>query len=232
MGRRIAAALLAVLALGLMLPTGSTVPLSAKESGKTKRIALTFDDGPSAGYTAEILDILREYDVKATFFVIGKNVEAHPDLLRRTVSEGHEIGNHTFHHSRIAKMDKNTLKEEILACKRAVMEACGKSPRLFRPPEGVCSETLKAVCEELDMTIVLWSVDTRDWAHTPECEIVENVRCNTHNGSIILMHDFIGKKSPTPRVLRIIIPMLRELGYEFVTVSQLLEAGRSVGGSP
>ena len=225
-------ALLAALRMPLSAGAQAQVVYRYAARDGRPRIALTFDDGPHPAYTPQILDILKEFDVSATFFAVGENVEYYPELAARIEREGHEIGNHTFHHSRIAKMDKNTLKEEILACKRAVMEACGKSPRLFRPPEGVCSETLKAVCEELDMTIVLWSVDTRDWAHTPECEIVENVRCNTHNGSIILMHDFIGKKSPTPRVLRIIIPMLRELGYEFVTVSQLLEAGRSVGGAP
>jgi peptidoglycan/xylan/chitin deacetylase (PgdA/CDA1 family) len=98
----------------------------------------------------------------------------------------------------------------------------GEKIRFFRPPEGVCTEAVKSYCEQNGMTIVLWSVDTRDWAHTPVGEICENVRKNAKNGSIILMHDFIGKNSPTPAALRRIIPMLQELGYEFVTVSQLL----------
>ncbi|MBR6727393.1 MAG: polysaccharide deacetylase family protein [Clostridia bacterium] len=188
------------------------------------RIALTFDDGPHPKYTPQILDILAEYGIPATFFAVGENVAAYPEIVARICREGHELGDHTYHHRRVSKMDEDALRQEILACKDAIREQTGVAPRLFRPPEGVCDPTLKRICEELDMTIILWSVDTRDWAHTPQRDMIENVRSNTKNGSIILMHDFIGQKSPTPAALKRIIPMLLELGYEFVTVSQLLEA--------
>lgn len=190
--------------------------------GDRPRIALTFDDGPHPRYTPTILNILSQNGVKATFFVVGENAEYHPDLIERIAREGHELGNHTFDHCRVAKMDDEALKADILRCNETIAAITGTSPRLFRPPEGVCNDAVKAICTEADMTIVMWSVDTRDWAHTPIDEICQNVRQNTKNGSIILMHDFIGKNSPTPSALRRLLPMLRGLGYEFVTVSQLL----------
>ena len=186
------------------------------------RIALTFDDGPHPRYTPEILDILKEYGVSATFFSVGSNAENHPHLIRRIRDEGHELGNHTHNHLHVAKLSKEELCVDIESAQR-VLEELGASPiRLFRPPEGVCTEDLKSYCEQKGMTIVLWSVDTRDWAHTPVQEICENVKANVRDGSIILMHDFIGKNSPTPAALRRILPMLQEFGYEFVTVSTLL----------
>lgn len=186
------------------------------------RVALTFDDGPHPLYTAQILDILKEYDVKATFFCVGSNAELYPELIQREISEGHEVANHTYNHYHVSKLSGDELCKDILCCSQALERLSGRKIRLFRPPEGVCNETLKEICEEVGMTIVLWSVDTRDWAHTPPHEICHNIKTNVRNGSIILMHDFIGKNSPTPNALRQVIPMLRELGYEMVTVSQLV----------
>ena len=195
---------------------------SASKTGNA-RVALTFDDGPHPRYTALILDILREYGVVATFFTVGVNVETYPKLIERAVAEGHEIGNHTYNHYHVPKLSDEALYQDIEACSNAVERVTGERPRLFRPPEGVCSDAVKSYCEREGMTIVMWSVDTRDWAHTPINEIYRNIRTNVKNGSIILMHDFIGKNSPTPQALRQVIPMLLELGYEFVTVSELLD---------
>ena len=194
---------------------------SASKNGRA-RVALTFDDGPHPRYTPKVLDILKEYGVPATFFCVGTNVETYPDLVRRAVEEGHEIGNHTYNHYHVAKLTDEALYEDITACGDALAKITGAHPRFFRPPEGVCSEAVKSYCDKEGMAIVMWSVDTRDWAHTPVKEIYQNVRKNAKNGSIILMHDFIGKNSPTHDALRCVIPMLLELGYEFVTVSQLL----------
>ena len=221
MGRRIAATLLAVLALGLMLPTGSTVPLSAKENGKTKRIALTFDDGPSAGYTAEILDILREYDVKATFFVIGKNVEAHPDLLRRTVSEGHEIGNHTYSHPHLKTIDEAKLAKEVARSATILREVAGIRTSLFRPPEGIITPAVTAAAEKGGYRTVLWSIDTMDWALNPAPKIVQTIKREASDGDIVLFHDWVAGDSPTPAALRQIIPWLKDAGFTFVKVSEL-----------
>ena len=186
------------------------------------RIALTFDDGPHPKYTPQILDILKEYGIKATFFCVGTNVELYPALVERIAAEGHELGNHTHHHNHVLKMSTADLRTDIGACSEALERTIGRPTRFFRPPEGVCNDAVKKICSELGMTVVMWSVDTRDWAHPTVAEICKNVRTNTRNGSIILMHDFIGKNSPTPEALRQIIPMLQALGFEFVTVSQLL----------
>ncbi len=208
----------------LAMPVAAAPRIVYRYAGNTEgqRIALTFDDGPHPRYTAEILDILKEYNVKATFFCVGSNAESYPELIRREIAEGHEVANHTYNHYHVCKLSGSELESDIFACNDTLQRITGRRVRLFRPPEGVCSEDVKSICDKSDMTIVLWSVDTRDWAHTPLEEMLCNVKSNVRNGSIILMHDFIGKNSPTPAALRQIIPMLRELGYEMVTVSQLV----------
>ena len=166
---------------------------------------------------------VRTLFIKATFFVVGENVSYYADVLRREVAAGHEIGNHTYHHYHTVNKDGSILTKDILICSEVIQKYTGEEVHLFRPPEGVFNEDIKRLCEEKGYIIVMWSVDTRDWAHTPIDEICRNVKENVKDGSIILMHDFIGKNSPTPAVLRRIIPMLQESGFEFVTVSRLLQ---------
>lgn len=221
----------ACVALALFLLATLAVPIFASPkivyrhtgSSEKKRIALTFDDGPHPRYTPQILDILAEFGVEATFFTVGVNAETYPEIVKRIAAEGHEIGNHTYHHYHTASVAGDVLTQDILACSRVLKEQTGEAPRLFRPPEGICNEDITRLCEEQGYIIVMWSVDTRDWTHPEVGEICQNVRQNVRDGSIILMHDFIGKKSPTPAALRRIIPMLQESGFEFVTVSRLLE---------
>lgn len=204
-----------------MLPTGGTVPITAKENGGAKRIALTFDDGPSDRYTAEILDILQEYDVKATFFIVGVNAEKSPDLLRRIVREGHEIGNHTYSHPHLQKMDATTLAAELARTDALIRRITGNSPTLFRPPEGVVTTSVKAAAMDGGYRLVLWSIDTRDWALNPVSNILRTVKREASDGDIILFHDWVAGNSPTPAALRQVIPWLLAEGYEFVTAGQL-----------
>lgn len=189
-----------------------------------RTIALTFDDGPHPQYTAEILDILAEYRVSATFFVIGENVEQYPALLERAVSEGHEIGNHTQTHP-LRNLPREQMEEEISACERTVGEWIDRRPHLFRPPGGIISQTVMTLAEDHSYRVILWSIDTRDWAHTPVEKIVQTVTDEVGAGDIILMHDGIDAPSPTPAALRILIPSLLSQGYRFVTVSELLGEG-------
>ncbi len=209
--------------LTLQASAAPNIIYSHKTGAEKPRVALTFDDGPHPRYTPQILEILAEYGVPATFFVVGVNAETYPELILRELAEGHEIGNHTYRHSHVGNQSCEDISRDITLCSEALSSITGKRIRLFRPPEGVCSNAIKTVCGDNDMMIVLWSIDTRDWAHTPVDVMCENVRKNVKDGSIILMHDFIGKNSPTPTALRRIVPMLLELGYELVTVSQLLE---------
>lgn len=193
-----------------------------RHDNSLKRIALTFDDGPHYKYTPEILDILKEYGAKATFFVVGELAERYPELILREIAEGHEVANHTWSHPKMSKLSQAKLTEEILRTERLLNEIADYRPKLFRPPEGSFRRSSEELAEDNDYTLIMWTVDTRDWAHTPVDKIVETVLTQTGSGSIILCHDFIGRDSPTPEALRIIIPRLLDDGYEFVTVSELL----------
>lgn len=202
-------------------PAGDGPVYSCKSHGRLT-IALTFDDGPHPKYTPQILDILREYNVPATFFTVGENVEAYPELVQRCITEGHEIANHTYTHRDLSKSNASQINREITATESALWE-CGEiRPKLLRPPGGLYGRRVLSVAAELDYTVVLWNIDTRDWAHTPPKMIAEKVMSSVKGGDIVLMHDFIGKDSPTPDALQLIIPKLQKNGYRFVTVSELL----------
>lgn len=188
-----------------------------------KRIALTFDDGPNPTYTEEILDILDQYGIKATFFVIGQNVGYYPELVAEEVDRGHEIGNHTYHHIRCTNVKtQDELIDELQLTEDAIYEAAEYHPKLFRPPEGRYDDKTAKTAEALDYNVIIWTVDTCDWRRPSVQSIVDNVLTNTSSGSIILCHDGIRSGSPTPAALRIFIPELQKRGYQFVTVSELI----------
>ncbi len=209
-----------MLAAGSGRVMGADVVYSWKNN--QKNIALTFDDGPHPRLTKEILDILDEYGIKATFFVIGQNVEYYGDVLEEVAASGHEIGNHTFSHRNLRNLTPDDLREEICQTEDDVFRHSEYRTRLLRPPEGFFTEHVCRLAEELDYTVVCWSVDTRDWAHTPVPDIVENIVTNVEAGDIILFHDYVSGISPTPEALRAVIPILLADGYRFVTVSELL----------
>ncbi len=207
----------------LLFPLRASADLYCEADVTQKHIALTFDDGPHYKYTAEILDILKKYDVKATFFTVGTNVERFPDLIDRELSEGHEVANHTYSHKHMADLNEKEFIGEVLGWEDSVFPHSEYTDRLFRPPEGILTDNECEVIKELGYDIILWSVDTRDWAHTPVDKIVENVMSHVDNGAIILFHDFVsGSNSPTPKALEILIPKLKEQGYKFSTVSDLI----------
>ncbi len=185
-------------------------------------IALTFDDGPHPQYTQEILDILDRYDIRATFFLIGSCAEQYPDLVAKEVEKGHEIGNHTYSHLKLYQSSTSTLKEELAKTDGILSSLTQQKISLFRPPEGYCSKSIAAVTEDFGYKVILWNIDTRDWAHTPTEKIVSHVKKNVKSGDILLFHDYIAKNSPTPRALEVLIPFLLSEGYRFVTVSELI----------
>ncbi len=190
-----------------------------------QKIAITFDDGPHPKYTPEILDILAEYDARATFFLIGENAEKYPELLARILREGHEIGNHTYLHADLRKTSSAKIKEEILCTERIILERTDQRPKLLRPPGGLYDKHVCEAAQALDYEVILWTIDTLDWSHPSVEEIVEKVEANIKSGDIILCHDFIGGGStPTPDALRRILPDLLREGYEFVTVSELIHS--------
>ena len=186
-------------------------------------IALSFDDGPHPRLTPVILSILEEYGIKATFFMVGENVGYYPAAARAVAEAGHEIGNHTFSHRKFDRLGAEELRREIFACEEAISTVSDAPVRFIRPPEGQMSDTMRQVMGELDYRVILWDVDTRDWAHTPPETISRHILDTVQAGDIILMHDFIGYNSPTPEALRQVIPALLERGFRFVTVGELVE---------
>lgn len=206
---------------------GTVFPVQAKNGIRRgencgKKIALTFDDGPHPTQTRKILSILDRYGVKATFFMIGQNVENYPEAAKAVAESGNEIGNHTFSHRHLSKTDNEKLSEEIERCGEKIQSVCGYQTKLFRPPEGVVSETVQRCAGERGYSLILWSIDTRDWETKNAQRIVNEVLKNVQSGDIILMHDYIGKNTKTPEALEILLPKLLALGYEPVTVSELL----------
>ena len=189
-----------------------------------KVIAITFDDGPHPKETNQILDILKEYDVKATFFVAGKHVEWYPDAVRRAVKEGHEIGNHTFSHPDIKAISKTQLEKELLKAENIIYDKTGQKTKLFRPPYGSYNKNIVELSKKHNYKIVLWStLDAKDWSTTSSNKIASVILDKVTNGDILVLHDY-GTIHPNPTVqaLRIFIPEMKQRGYKFVTVSELI----------
>lgn len=191
-----------------------------------KVVALTFDDGPDEVYTPQVLDILKKYDVKATFFLVGENIERNADIVAREVEEGHEIGNHTYTHINVDKNGYNEIYNEIIKTQDLIKKITGEEPKLFRPPYRAISKNMCDIIKNKNMNIVLWSnLDPRDWSNPGVYYIVNTIDTKVENGNIILLHDYNrvrSSKSQTVQALDSIIPKLKEKGYKFVTVSQLI----------
>ena len=186
------------------------------------KIALTLDEGPHPEYTPEILDVLKKFDIPATFFVVGENASLHPELVEACRKSGHEIANHTYSHQNLKADTYENICEQIKLTERAVYENIEVRTKLLRPPCGLIDENVVKAAKTLDYSVVLWTVDTRDWAHTKPSDIAQNVIGNTKSGDIILMHDYIAKNSPSAQAIELFVPVLLEKGFRFVTVSELL----------
>ncbi|TXK72417.1 polysaccharide deacetylase family protein [Paenibacillus sp. N3.4] len=193
-----------------------------------KVIALTFDDGPHPEYTAQILELLKQYDAKATFFVVGNKVKLYPDVLNRTLQEGHELANHTYSH---AYLGRNTnMKKEINKAEEIIFATTGHHSHLFRPPGGIFNEHLVSIVKQEGYKMIMWSwqLDTRDWDTPGVNKIVKRVLENSNNGNIVLFHDYIEGPTQTIAALKIILPELKNRGYKFVTISELLNYRKAI----
>lgn len=195
-----------------------------------KRAALTFDDGPDAVVTPQILDILKENNIKATFFMLGSQAAAHPEVVRRIVDEGHSIGNHSWSHPRFNDLTIEEAREQIRDTQDKLEVIAGFRPSIFRPPYGELDEEKVELAHSMKLTIVNWSVDTMDWSGLPAPDILKLVREQIWPGGIILQHASGGENhqlSNTIEALKQIIPELSEQGYSFVTVPELLHLSDS-----
>ena len=213
-----------ILSFGVSDEYESNYPIYTGGSDSNHSIALTFDDGPHSEKTPEILDILQEYEVKATFFVVGENIQSNAEIFERIISDGHEVGNHTFRHKYLIKNrnSRRDMEREIDLCDDEIFNHSEYSSVLFRPPGGIYDATLASVCNDRGYSMVLWSIDTRDWDGRKAADIENEILSNVSDGSIILMHDYVCGESYTAEALRSVIPKLKELGYCFVTVSELI----------
>jgi peptidoglycan/xylan/chitin deacetylase (PgdA/CDA1 family) len=193
-----------------------------KPSKDAKLIAITFDDGPDKNYTTDILDILKEKDVKATFFVVGQQVTKNPKVLERIVDEGHAIGNHTYNHKDLSKLNKQQIIEEVKTADAAIKKAVGFTPVMFRAPYGAVSDTLKDLLKAGNRDMIGWNIDTRDWAGTSVAGIRKMIKKEAKPGGIILMHSFGGKHiKNTVQALPGVIDDLKDMGYTFVFANQI-----------
>jgi len=185
-------------------------------NGASPMVALTFDDGPSKYWTEGLLDGLKERNVKATFFLIGANVEGNEALVERMVAEGHLIGNHTYSHVQLTTISEKEACAEIQEANEVLSEAVGEGIHYIRPPFGAWQEDLDSL---VDMEVVLWTVDPQDWKVQNTDRIVEKVLREVEDGDIILLHD-VYRESVEAAFQ--IIDELQRRGYEFVRVDELL----------
>lgn len=183
-------------------------------------IAITFDDGPHPQNTPRLLDILAARNVKATFYVIGRSVDLHPGVLRRTVAEGHEIGNHSHTHRLLSKLSESEVRQEMQRCQDAVGRAAGVRMRTMRPPYGgLLQSQREMVHREFGYPTILWSVDPLDWKRPGPSVVTSRILSGTTAGGIVLAHDL---HSQTVDAMPATLDGLLRRGFKFVTVSQLI----------
>ena len=226
-----AAAVAALSASGYqsMAPTGQWYGRTfiGEERG-AKRLALTFDDGPNDPHTLRLLEVLAKRDVRATFFLIGRYVEARPDIVRELASAGHVIGNHTYTHPNLIFASALQTRAQIEECERALSQAVGAHSRLFRPPFGGRLPKTLRVARSLQLQTVMWNVTGWDWK-APSAEYIEQrVRKQIRGGDVILLHDGSHEgmgvdRSATLAATDRLIERYRGEGYDFVTVPEMLE---------
>ncbi|HEY9596753.1 MAG TPA: polysaccharide deacetylase family protein [Cyanophyceae cyanobacterium] len=219
------------IATGELLPT-KTIAIPAQFQGKVinhvalsgseKVIALTFDDGPWPRNTLQILDILKQHNIKATFFWVGQCLKAYPQIAKQVVEEEHVIGNHTWHHS-YHHFNKTAAAKEIEDTAELIYKTTGVRTALFRPPGGVMTNGVVDYAKQKNYGIIMWSDDPMDYRHVSPQQLVNNVVRKAKPGGIVLMHDGGGNRHATVQALPQIIAKLQEQGYRFVTVPELLE---------
>ena len=198
---------------------------------ENKLIALTFDDGPNYN-TNKVLEVLKEYNVSATFFVLGSKIKDNEYILKRIKDEGHEIGNHTYNHKILTRLKENNIIEEIESTSNLIYEVTGTYPKLLRPSYGIVNKKVRKLSS---YPIIIWDIDTLDWKYHNSNRIAKRVLNKVSDGDIVLMHDIY---SSTANALKIIIKELKNRGYTFVTVSELfyykgieLEKGKVYGSA-
>src|SRR3989338_8081551 len=194
-----------------------------------KIAALTFDDGPSPVWTPKILDELKKADIKATFFMVGHHVQKYPDIARRVAREGNGIGNHGYAHSVILYYTPAEIEEEIKYTEHVIREVTGRTTTMFRPPKAWLRDSTKEKIRSMGYEVVLWSLNSKDWAGFPHLWVVHYLAARVRGGDILLFHDsgniFAregGDRSQTVAAVALLIKILREKGFSFVTLEEMM----------
>ncbi|MGY3704263.1 polysaccharide deacetylase family protein [Vagococcus martis] len=182
-----------------------------------KKVALTFDDGPNNTSSIQILNTLKKYNIKATFFMLGTMVDNYPDVVKKIHEAGHDIGNHTYDHKDLTKLDEASIKQEIESTNQRIEKITGERPTLLRPPYGAYNERVTKV--EPNMTIALWNIDTLDWKTHNATAILGEVKKELQPHSIVLMHDIHQDSADS---LENVIKFLKSQDYTFVLAKDLI----------
>lgn len=207
---------------GMARIVGPTRPVAVRAAAHTtlretgKKIALTFDDGPHATQTPEILRILRHHGARATFFVIGENIPWNRDVLRRIAAEGHVVGNHSYTHPQLDLISTPRVRAELEQTCELVAKELGAPPRVARAPYGRWHGPSLEICAQLQMEPFQWDIDTLDWDHRDQAFIEKTVLRKAHAGAIVLAHDGGGNRWATVRALEYYLPRLLDEGYTLV----------------
>jgi peptidoglycan/xylan/chitin deacetylase (PgdA/CDA1 family) len=194
----------------------------------SRQIALTYDDGPNHLHTPSLLEVLARHGVHATFFLIGRYVQQHPEIARNIIQAGHVVGNHTFTHPLLIFKSEAEIRRELSQCRSALQDAIGQHSNLFRPPFGGRRPAVLRVARDLGLEPVMWNVTGYDW-NAPPAEVIERkVASQTHGGNVILLHDGGHKQVGADRAQTVIatdhlIARYKSEGYEFVTIPQMME---------
>ena len=194
----------------------------AMGNSENKYVYITFDEGYEAGYTAKILDVLKENNVKAAFFITGHYLNSQPDLVRRMIDEGHIVGNHTINHPSIPDLDDDKLKEEIMKLHTAVYEKFGYEMQYFRPPKGEYSQRTLDLTKKLGYVTVMWSFAYDDWDESKQGReeyAKEKILSNTHNGEVMLLH---ATSKDNANVLNEVIQKIKSEGYTFKSLDEFI----------
>jgi peptidoglycan-N-acetylglucosamine deacetylase len=226
-----AAAIGALLTAGYqsMAPTGQWYGRTFTSLRRgTKQLALTYDDGPNDPHTFRLLEVLARHNVHATFFLIGHYVQQRPDIVREVVKAGHVVGNHTFAHPLLTLKGADEVRHELANCHQAIEDAIGKHSNLFRPPFGGRRPAVLRIARELGLEPIMWSVTGYDWDAPPAAEIEGKVTKQLRGGDVILLHDgghrqMGADRSQTVLATDHLLSRYKSEGYEFVTISQMLE---------
>ncbi|WP_260860156.1 polysaccharide deacetylase family protein [Streptomyces cupreus] len=211
---------------------GAAIDVQARAAGtvdceEVKCIALTFDAGPSEN-SPRLLDILKEEQVPATFFLLGKrHIEKYPELVKRMADEGHEVASHTWDHKILTELGPEEIREELERPNKEIERLTGRRPTLMRPPQGRTNDTVHKICRELGVAEVLWSVTAKDYKTNDSALIHQRVLEQSSRDGIILLHDiYPGTVPAVPGIIK----ALKKQGYVFVTVPQLLAPGKAEPG--